>query len=448
MTVTAAKPSPKRISLPHLAMLVPWVAVVIGSVGPVRDNSYLWHIAAGEIQAETGRVLTSDPFSFTMSGEPWLTQSWLVELLYGFAQDISGPGFTGVMIMVVAALTFTGVGLLAYRWSSSLTATAVVLFLSTVLLVPAIHPRPAVFSYPLMVLVILAWDSKTLRWTLPFLMWLWASVHGSFAIGLVYMALRIISSREWKAMPQVIVAGLATLMTAHGLGVLTILADFAVARPHLALISEWRTPDFLTPALAPYLVGMVLVIYGSMKGRLTTATLWVIVPFLALGMSATRAVPSAWIALIPMVAMALGGLSWKWGRGFPLPMAIVVTAVVVLFPFLFASPVVIDEERFPVEAALHLDDVRTFHDDSAGGYLIYTDHFSEGVFIDDRVELYLDRIDDYVAIRSGRQPWEPVFEQDRIEQALLKTGEPMVGWLTAAGWQEIHRDHFYVVLRP
>ncbi len=446
--MTAVQPSPKRISLPQLALLVPWIAVVIASFGPVRDNSYLWHIAAGETQAEAGQVLTSDPFSFTMGGEPWLTQSWLAELIYGLAHNIFGLGFTGMMVMALSALTFAAIGLLAYRWSSSVPATAVVLFLSTVLLIPSLHPRPVLFSYPLMALVILAWDTKTLRWTLPFLLWLWASVHGSFAIGLIYLALRMISSKEWKAVPQVVAAGLATLMTAHGLGVIVILADFAVARPHLSLISEWRTPDFLTPALAPFLIGIIMLIYGSMKGRLPTASLWVIAPFVALGMSATRAVPPAWIALIPLVAMSMAGLSWQKGRGFPRPVAVGVIVLLILFPFLLTSPVVVDEERFPVEAIGHLDDVRTFHDDSAGGYLIYSGHFGEGVFIDDRVELYLERIDEFVAIRSGREPWEPVFERDRIEQALLKSGDPMIGRLNAAGWQEIHGDDFYVVMRP
>lgn len=446
--MTAVQPSPQRISLPHLALLIPWVALVIGSLKAVTDNSYLWHVSAGHMQAEAGRVLTTDPFSFTMAGEPWLTQSWLAELLYAFAETRFGLAFTATMLMVLGALTVAGIGLLAWRRSSSVPATAVLLILTTILFIPFLVPRPVIFSFPLMVLVILAWDSKTLRWTIPFLMWTWASLHGSFAIGLAYLGFRILADKEWKAMTHVIAAGLATLLTAHGLGVVTILADFVVARPYLSRVAEWRTPDFLTLALSPFLIGVLVLVYGSMKGRLTVASMWVIAPFLALGMSATRAVPPAWIALVPLLAMSLGGLSWRIGRGFPTPVVVVVTAILVLSPFLLASPVVIDGERFPATAAAHLEDVRTFHDDSAGGYLIYTGHLSEGVFIDDRVELYLERVDEFVEVRSGREPWEPVFQRDRIEQALLKAGEPMIGWLTAAEWQEFYRDDFYVVMRP
>ena len=82
MTATAAEPSPRRFSLFHLILVVPWIAIVIDAFKPITDNSFLWHIRAGELQATSASVLTTDPFSFTMHGEHWLTQSWLAELAY------------------------------------------------------------------------------------------------------------------------------------------------------------------------------------------------------------------------------------------------------------------------------------------------------------------------------------------------------------------------------
>ena len=70
MIETAAAPKPRRYSIAQLALLVPWVALVIDAFAPIRDNSFLWHIRAGELQVEAGEVLTSDPFSFTMQGAP------------------------------------------------------------------------------------------------------------------------------------------------------------------------------------------------------------------------------------------------------------------------------------------------------------------------------------------------------------------------------------------
>ncbi|HSM46149.1 MAG TPA: hypothetical protein VK969_14135, partial [Acidimicrobiia bacterium] len=111
----AAAQSARRLSIAHLALLLPWIAVAIDAFRPIVDNSFLWHVRAGTVQLERGSVLTTDPFSFTLGGEPWRTQSWLVELLYGWAEGLSGLGFVPIMLLVVPTLTFLGIGLIAYR---------------------------------------------------------------------------------------------------------------------------------------------------------------------------------------------------------------------------------------------------------------------------------------------------------------------------------------------
>ena len=100
------------------------VALAIDAWAPIRDNSFLWHIRAGELQAQAGEVLVADPFSFTMLGEPWLTQSWLVELLYAWAEGLTGLGFVPYMILLVGGLTFVGVGLAARGSNAGATAPA------------------------------------------------------------------------------------------------------------------------------------------------------------------------------------------------------------------------------------------------------------------------------------------------------------------------------------
>ena len=195
MFETATQPSMRRYSISHLVLLVPWVALVIDAWAPIRDNSFLWHIRAGELQAETARVLTEDPFSFTMLGESWLTQSWLVELLYSWAEDLSGLGFVPWMMLATTTAAFLAIGLVAYRYSRSVPSAALILLMSTVLMVSFLVPRPVIFSFALMPLVALAWSNPKWRWTVPFLMWVWASVHGSFVLGLAYIGLMLIVER-------------------------------------------------------------------------------------------------------------------------------------------------------------------------------------------------------------------------------------------------------------
>jgi hypothetical protein len=448
MTLTAERGSPRRFSLAHLALLVPFVALVIDAWAPIRDNSFLWHVRAGELQMNAGEVLTSDPFSFTMLGERWLTQSWLAELLYSWGESNWGLGFVPPMMLLLSSITFLGIALTAFRRSRSEWSTAIVVALTTLLMISFLVPRPVLFSLALFVLVVAAWDRPSTRWTIPFLFWIWASVHGSFAIGLVYLGLTIVMEWDWKALPTVIVAGLATFFTAHGVGVLEFLLDFSEAGPALALLSEWRRPEILSVVFAPFLIGVALIVVGAFRQRISARHLIVLVPFLLLALSATRAVPPAWIALVPLMGTALAGLAVGARRRFSMGAAIVFGLVVLITPWFIISDGSIDEERFPVAAAAELADVRTFHDDSAGGYLIWAQGPERLVYIDDRAELYGERMAEYVEVRDLERDWQPVFERDGIEQVLLRGDEELIEELEAAGWSRTYEDGEFVVLRP
>ena len=86
MAVATAVPWWRRLTPGHLVLLVPWIGLVVGAASPIRDNSFLWHVRAGTLQLDLGHVLRTDPFSFTMQGAPWRTQSWLLELGYGLLE--------------------------------------------------------------------------------------------------------------------------------------------------------------------------------------------------------------------------------------------------------------------------------------------------------------------------------------------------------------------------
>ncbi|MCZ6662719.1 MAG: hypothetical protein O6951_07320 [Actinobacteria bacterium] len=448
MIETAAAPKPRRYSIAQLALLVPWVALVIDAFAPIRDNSFLWHIRAGELQAEAGEVLTRDPFSFTMEGAPWLTQSWLAELLYAWGEDRSGLGFVPWTMLMMSSVLFVGLGLVAYRRSKSVPATSVVLLLSTALIVSFLVPRPVIFSFALFVLVILAWERPSTRWTLPMLFWIWASVHGSFAIGLLYLGLSILSRREWRAWPTAAVSGLVTLATAHGLGIVQMLLNFVDSREALALLSEWARPKPWSIVFTPFLIGLGIVIIGAYRRTVEPRDLWIIAPFLALALTATRAVPPAWLALVPLVAVSMAGLKLGDRKRFGIVAAAIFAAITAVTPFVIRGDGTLDEERFPVASLNAMDDVPTFHDDRAGGYLIWASGPERLVYLDDRAELYGDRMAEFIGIREDEIDWQPVFQRDGIEQVLLRTEETLVERLEEAGWVSTHDDGFYVVMRP
>jgi hypothetical protein len=368
--------------------------------------------------------------------------------VYGVGERAIGLGFVPPMMLVLSTVTFVGLGLLAYQRSRSVPATALILLLSTVLLLSFLVPRPVLFSFALFPLVILAWGRPEARWTVPLLFWIWASVHGSFVIGLAYVGLTLLAERRWRLLPTAFLAGLATLLTAHGLRVVSMLVDFLEARDTLTLLSEWRRPELLSAVFLPFATGIALLVWGAWRRIVEPRHLVVIVPFLFLGLSSTRAVPPAWIALLPLIAFSLAGLGAGWPGRLSRGAAAVFATAVALIPFLVAGDASLDRERFPVEAGLALTGERVFHDDRTGGYLIWAEWPERRVFIDDRAELYQERMREFVAVRRGDADWAPVLAREGIDEALLPADEPLLEELAAAGWREVYRDESFVVMRP
>lgn len=447
MTEAAVSPRNRRFSIAHLALIVPWVALVIDAWEPIRDNSFLWHVRAGTVQSDLGQVLTTDPFSFTMLGEPWRTQSWLAELLYAWAEGIGGLGFVPLLIVLTGSLTFAAVGLVAYRRSGSVPATAFVLVLTVLALISFLVPRPVLFSYLFMALVVLAWDRERTRWTLPFLFWIWAAVHASFVIGLAYVGLSLIMKRAWRELPTAVVSGLATLGTAHGLGVAGFLLDFGQSSDALRYLIEWRSPELLEPVFLPFLGGLVFIVIGAFRDRIFPRHLWLVVPFTLLGLSSVRAIPPAWLGMAPLVALSLSGLELGSRSGLRPRLALIFAVAVLAMPFLLTEDAELSDERFPLEAAEFLEDVPTFHDDVVGGYLIWADGPDRKVFIDDRAELYGSRLGEFVEVRRGDLPWEPVFEREGVEQALLPIDSDLAEELSSSNWDRVYADEVFAVFR-
>jgi hypothetical protein len=225
------------------------------------------------------------------------------------------------------------------------------------------------------------------------------------------------------------------------------LLDFAEAGETLSLLSEWRRPELFSPVFFPFVIGVGLLVFGSFRKRIEPRHLWVIAPFLLLGFSSTRAVPPAWLALVPYIAMSLGPIRFGAEKRFAAPIGVIVGLSIVVLPFLLRGDGGLDDERFPTEAVAHLEDGKTFHDDRTGGYLIWFDGPERLVYLDDRAELYGERMAEFVALRNLETSWEPVFERDGIEQVLLRVDEDLVDALVESGWVVGYRDEQYVVLR-
>ena len=165
----------------------------------VWDYDFWWHIATGRYIVETKSIPTTDPFSFTsqlpensnlypLRERFILTQYWLAQILMYLLYHSFGPAgivifrttlILGVLYLIYRALKDRGV-------ASYITYPA--LLLAEFNLFRFLGDRPVLFTICFSVASFIMIDdylrkrSKTFYF-LPFLMLLWANLHGGFILG-------------------------------------------------------------------------------------------------------------------------------------------------------------------------------------------------------------------------------------------------------------------------
>ncbi len=440
----------RRAKISHLAWLGVGVWCVLRAFRPILDNSFLWHVAVGRIQLDGGTVLTTDPLSYTFGGETWRTQSWLMELLYGILEKAFDLSFVPVMLAVSSLLMAVIVGVLVRRRVRTESAVILLVFLSLYIFGPTWNPRPVFGSFLLMGLLIVVIDDRRLRWTVPFLVWVWVGVHASWPIGLAYVVLRGIADSRWKdSLTRVSMCALLPLVTAHGIGAYVFLTDFAGESSGLKLMQEWATPSLIGVKGFGVFVSLVLILRGAIGGKVTERDLWVIVPFIALAVSSLRSLPMGALAMLGYAAMGIElrrSISVGEGKVEGIVAGCFAIAVGVTVAFL-VRPISLDESRFPIDAATYLDNRPVFHSDVTGGYLAYA-FPGIPVFIDDRVELYGEGfLTEFINVRSGKTEWAPLFEEYGVAQVLLEKESPLIEILhEAPGWLVVYSDEAFELL--
>ena len=437
----------------HVLPLVPVFIVGLIAAQPIRDNSLLWHIRAGAIQLADRLVIVSDPFSMAMKGNPWRTQSWLLELLYAYLDDVADSlVWVSLFVFVVGVGTAAVIGLSIYTSTPSPVTLSIAIVAMMWLAAPFLQPRPVIVSYLLLAMLVVVLQNRSVTlWLVIPIIWIWAAVHGSWVIGGGLLVLEWIRTSDRRLLRTGLVALVATLLTAHGLGAWRILVDFAGSQGALALIDEWRVPDFGDLLQAPYLLLIAGVIVAAIRGKLSARDLVVILPFLFFGMTSRRAVFPAAIVVAPWAALALPALKIPRSAMPPkfVGAVMVVVAFVTLTPLIVQPLGVLDVERFPgteIQEAMRGRDV--FHDDVVGGFLIYDEWPDRLVFIDDRAELYGEEFfNQFLRVRDGQ--YEELFTEYGFTNALTRDDWGLTARLDADGWVRIiERDSMVLFGEP
>lgn len=456
---------------------------------------FWWHLAAGRAFWESGLLPSRDLFSFTAAGRPWIEHSWALEaLMYGLYRlfGMAGPAalygaaFAGMMLL--SANTLRRMGLQARTAGLALT-------LLLPIFLPYIGPRPQVFGF-LLFAALIAVVERTTRtssrwaWSIPVLFLVWANVHGSYIIGLGYLALVVAcelgaSRLTWTGDVRVSPARRRRLILILGLSVLAIAVNPAGPRlwlypfsklgnPWLQYIMEWKPTPVSDPRFWPYmlLAGGVLLLVMVRRPRLALSDLVLTAGLCFAALYGRRFIPFASLWLIVMygrvlttaagsglglAALSRGPDARQAGLVEPprrTPRNLFVLGACVALAVVAARPPDPGARgRLPVTAvdALGAAGLKgpLFNDYNWGGYLIWRLSPNVRVFIDGRGDdLYMDGgvLPDYFRAVHLLEDPEPILDRYGIQQVLYRSGTPFVRYLRATGRWQVMYEHEGTVL--
>ena len=67
-----------------------YVLLLVNGNALLNDTDTHWHIAVGKWILDHNSFPHADIYSFTKKGEPWISTSWLAQVLYAGSYDIGG----------------------------------------------------------------------------------------------------------------------------------------------------------------------------------------------------------------------------------------------------------------------------------------------------------------------------------------------------------------------
>jgi hypothetical protein len=472
MTLSVAEITEETSPLRGLLPL--WVGVGVYALFLLAGNRLLidpdtmWQVTVGQWIIDHGAVPTTDVYSFTMRGQPWISTQWLAQVLY--AKSYSIAGWSGPVVLATSAIAAT-FALLARFLNRRLSESTTLVFVAAALAltVPHLLARPHVLAMPVMVVwvggLIAAADRRSgPSFRLLPLMVLWVNLHGGFVFGLALIApialdavvsasarLRMSLALRWALFG--ILALAASCATPYGWNALLASQKILELGAALPLIMEWKPTEFggLGAFEICLLLGIGLSLYRGI--RLPWRRIVLLLGLLHMAFAQGRAVEIlallAPLVLAAPLARQIGGADVAASGGVSPARGVLLASVGIALvagtvayasahrfePHVHSAPVAAVTELKKMHVA------RVFNDYDFGGYLI-----ANGVapFIDGRTELYGEKffIDHNAA--SGLMQPDNLFrllDQYDIEATLMRTQSAATKLLDHMdGWQKVYSD--------
>jgi Flp pilus assembly protein TadD len=438
------------------------------SLFPVTSFDVWWHLRTGELIVDQASVPTTDPYSFTAAGRPWVTHEWLFEVLLFGLYRLGGVNLLIVVkaLLAAAAIALGAVaGMVGRDPAEHLPAAALGALLAGPLIAARAFIRPHMATALLLgvTLLLLRLESSTgrrrYRWALVPTFLLWSNLHSGFVLGLalvvLYWAGEAVTrtagrsrngGRTWLGRGVTLAAAAAaTLVNPNGVEAFLYplrLVSRAEVRASIVELRSifhpaYRGALFLDALAVTGIVVAVLLV--SSRRRLVWNLLLPAVAFTGLALASLRGV-SELAVLVPAVIAAHGTvLGTSRHRAQVAAAAVLVAAAVCgVAAAAWGQPMGQEPNRrcglgiyrpnWPAAAARFLDSTQpagqTFNPLAFGGAFIFELWPRRQVFIDGRLDVYpADLLAAYVRLVDTGEGWDDMVSRYGLGSAVVSYSE-------------------------
>ena len=450
-----------------LAVGLPVLATFIANLSSV-DLAY--HLRAGQIVLDTGRIPTTDTFTFTATGATWLNQQWGAQVVLAAVYRLAG--WTGLALLRAAlvGLTFGFLFEACRRRGLDLRRAAWLTIAAFVVSAVALALRPQLLGMALLTLTLLLVADRRAHprrlWAVPIVVMVWANIHGSFFLGPVVLGLAWLEDvhdripNPHRTLLIAAGAAAATLVNPFGVGVWGYAAGLSTSAFVTSRISEWQPTTLRTiPGMLFFGSAAAVVILLARRGRSTAwPTLAWLAVFAAVGTFAIRGV--AWwplgavVAVAGVVATSAGPARLRPERSSLLNLVVVgliAVACVALVPVwrpidsrIGAPAGIVGDAPPGITAALRAltqPGERILNPQPWGSWFELALP-SNPVAIDSRIEVFPAKVwDDYERLRNGGDGWQAILGAWAPAFIVADRDEgPFVARLESTGWTRVYQD--------
>jgi hypothetical protein len=278
---------------------------------PANDPDMWWHLASGRWMVEHRDALRVDVFSSTQTGSPYALGETLGEiLLYLPFAASSWLGLAVARAVLVAVAAFS-VARSALRSAPARIAVPLAV-VAVVLSKPIWTDRPQLFTlafFPLVLDLLLSarGGSRAALIAAIALVVVWSPLHGGYALGVLLLWTFTVAAllERRPATAFLVAAAVATFLVTLAPGALSL----GRALEHVGSATRGIVEESPVDVLTPFGALFALALAGSLAVFLIAGadllTALVLVPVLALALSAQRHIPLFGFAAVPFVASAL-----------------------------------------------------------------------------------------------------------------------------------------------